>query len=328
MKTKLMIAAVCAAVASTAAWAAEGTEGHGGSSIVCRNQDGSIRSAELMDLFEGRIDPASLTISLRGESVDQQIHQALDRLGFDPELKADAYEYLAELKSQLQIIPARYQLSPVHEVLPPVMPRGCEPEIVVNYMNNNAVKFDKVIYDDPQFSDTDRAALQVHEVIYRMGRERSQRLTESSKIRPLVALLFADTEDGVAIKNLAKTYLTDSNQRVVIANNGNENVEIAGSSSGLGSCRAYLGSSDNIVEKVLWEAIHMADKPVINLGNAPAQLNNHVVAFQCMMGGGDLDLSVYQGRRTVWHFHSQPRGDAWNGAYVPVTVYLRLKLTH
>ena len=31
-----------------------GMEGGGGKSVVCRNPDGSIKSAEILDLFEGR----------------------------------------------------------------------------------------------------------------------------------------------------------------------------------------------------------------------------------------------------------------------------------
>ena len=32
-----------------------GKEGHGGNAVVCRDQAGKIKSAELLDLFEGRV---------------------------------------------------------------------------------------------------------------------------------------------------------------------------------------------------------------------------------------------------------------------------------
>jgi hypothetical protein len=63
------------------AWAVGGSDGGGGKGVVCRNTDGSVRSVELLDLWEARVIYQRRIVS-SSAPVEQQIKEGAERLKY------------------------------------------------------------------------------------------------------------------------------------------------------------------------------------------------------------------------------------------------------
>src|SRR4051794_20098658 len=86
------------AILAVASGAVAGNEtGHGGGAIVCRNGMGQVTSAELLDLWEGKVE-LGLTIVDSSLPVEEQIATQLRRLVARSPLKAP---YVREIETGL-----------------------------------------------------------------------------------------------------------------------------------------------------------------------------------------------------------------------------------
>lgn len=171
-------------------WAGTDLSG-GGTSVVCRDSSGNIKSAELLDLFEAKIR-FGLTVSKSDDNPRDQIARAISWLNQgDAFASASLKESVAEIVSKFQFLPAGIgirvgeDLGSDYAVL---VPDGCALENVGYYEADGSLKVAPGIYS--AFSMTDRAAFVLHEAVYRLARETSG-FRDSALSRRLVGQLFA-----------------------------------------------------------------------------------------------------------------------------------------
>jgi hypothetical protein len=179
---KVSVALALSLLGQTSSVIANDRVGNGGFAHVCRGADGKITSARLLDLWEAD--------SLGGYSsdapVEAQVEEALSKLrGFS----INAYKAVGFRYDQLKNATVKVQrpLSKTEDAFPPYEASpGCDYEQVARFepilteTGTGGLRIYSEIYDSPYFSNSDRAALFVHEAIYYVDRyyndaENSQR---------------------------------------------------------------------------------------------------------------------------------------------------------
>ncbi len=177
--------------------------GNGGFAHVCRDTRGRITSARLLDLWE--------TNSLRPHSssapVETQIENALKKLQtFSP----NAYRVVTYRYNIIKnaVVKTPRPLSMTEDAFPPYEPaRGCKYEQVARFepvlteTGTSGLRINSEIYDSPRFSNSDRAALFVHEAVYLVDRLRNQ-ATNSQRARTLTAHLMSQSRVPNAVRML------------------------------------------------------------------------------------------------------------------------------
>ncbi len=169
--------------------------GNGGGAIVCRDRQGQIRSAQLLDLWEARVTQRPLTD--KQMNMDDFIQLGLRRLSrnnplFGAHIRI-AYE---QNKALVQNIPPGTSLVSPDDTLHWLMEDGCKLEGAAQY--NTSETDGDVLYIDPAIYNRlpvmDQAALWVHEAVYKVLRQND--LDENSRrARNYVALAFS--KDGL-----------------------------------------------------------------------------------------------------------------------------------
>lgn len=164
----------------------EGKEAHGGKSVVCRKDDGTIASAELLDFYEGRIQSGLSLTKTNDRTRAEQLKHA------DEKFRAATGEqpWIAgyPVERYLRFLPADVKLEPTADSLNVIVPKKCAIEQLASYVNDETIYVDSEIW--AALSETDRAGLLAHEAIYR--EERLYGATDSRHTRLMVALLFSD----------------------------------------------------------------------------------------------------------------------------------------
>lgn len=208
MTQKTSVLALCITLASASASFAKagGMEGGGGKSVVCRSSSGKIRSAEVLDLFEGR---AVYQLSYKEKSTPWKtqgtniIRTSGVPTWTDP---AEIAVWFDNASKNLVILPKGVALQPVDDSLEPIIPpKGCSVEQTVNYQSDNRILVNGEIW--AAMSETQKAALVLHEATYRHLRNYSE--TDSRRARHFVAYLFS----GGTVQN---TWPDGSNDAPVI----------------------------------------------------------------------------------------------------------------
>jgi hypothetical protein len=172
--------------------------GNGGGAWICRENDNAIRWAELVDLYEGKVEfnltipkPFDLTMDQQLRAVEEKINQAAPDVFLVYEFYRDEVKKAARMLSnaRLEVVDdALYRLLPLEESC---MEGHLTYEQVANYTNYGVILINQRIYD--KLTATDQAALWVHEAIYKMFREtRSDQ--NSVRTRELIAHLFSTTD--------------------------------------------------------------------------------------------------------------------------------------
>ncbi len=141
---------------------AGGIEGGGGKAVVCRDQKRAIRSAEVLDLYEGRAIYGFIYAESKTPWAEQA-RAALD--GGDDYPK----KWLPAVVQYLRVLPRETSLVAVNDSLETVVPRDCAIEQAANYINDQQILVDGEIWG--ALSETGKAALAVHEASYRYLRE-------------------------------------------------------------------------------------------------------------------------------------------------------------
>lgn len=166
-----------------------GMEGGGGTVVVCRTADGSVRSAETLDLFEGR---AVYGLSYREDAADP-VDQARALLRAAPIAGSGQYRpgwplvRFEQVIANLIFLPDNVTLRPIDDSLEAVIPVGCSLEQAVNYQTDRRILVSGAIWR--LLSPTQRAALLVHEAVYRELRDHGE--SDSRRARHFTAHLFA-----------------------------------------------------------------------------------------------------------------------------------------
>lgn len=173
-----------------------GDKGNGGYAVVCRDNGGPIVSAELLDIYEGRIlykrtytqdkiHPSAIVASV--------IERVKDYRYFQEKLKKE----ITLLEKNLIYIPEGNELEPTEDAFPPIKKKGCEFEQVANYTDNGELLVSEEIFE--RFDSVNRAALIIHEAVYSM-RRKSAGDTNSQTTRRLVAQLLSTEPDQAILE--------------------------------------------------------------------------------------------------------------------------------
>jgi|GEM_PF-3087624 len=141
--------------------------GNGGVSLVCRDNQKIIKSAELLDTFEGKI--------LRKRTYEQQLtfdeylDRALVRLHHWPKFKEIYLKHLAKIKENVVLIPTGIVLARTDDVVINVNKPECQYEQLAIYTDVGEIYFSEEIFS--RLNETDKAGIYVHEAVYAALRE-------------------------------------------------------------------------------------------------------------------------------------------------------------
>jgi hypothetical protein len=170
--------------------------GNGGGAIVCGNSDGSIQSAQLLDLVEAT--DQGLTIVRTDEPREAQLERALKRLEtYDPSTVEKMRDVL---KSFVKApVPAGKQLYPPTDTGLQYFNsqrNNCSPRGLGDYNDRlNVLEVDFNI--ENAMSKTDQAAFDFHEALYKVQRGRPPFVKNSMSARKLTGAVFA--QDAFAL---------------------------------------------------------------------------------------------------------------------------------
>lgn len=168
---------------------AGGMEGGGGNSVVCRNAQGRMISAELYDLFEGRSLYGYLP-KLSTEDFRTQTRKMAEKL-----YKATGHEFFIDeterVLKEFRLLHPDAQLMPIDDNHSIIKPTNCDIFQTAVYRPNKRVYFDSNIW--ALLNESNRAALVSHEVIYAFMRS-SDKAQNSVRARQYVAFLYSGQE--------------------------------------------------------------------------------------------------------------------------------------
>lgn len=176
-----------------------GKEGSGGSTVVCRDATGAIQSVEFLDLYEGQ-EEYRLNIEKKSGTAEEQARAMEKRL-----LLADP-DYFAPFRKELDFILERKNVldkgvgvNPVYDSFPTLFKKDCKIEQLANYKGNGVVHIDGDFWE--KMGETDRAALYVHEAVYKLIRDTEPVLAkDSAKARIITGHLFSDLSDTAFVR--------------------------------------------------------------------------------------------------------------------------------
>lgn len=196
IKTWILYAGLLVSISAHAAGGAN--TGNGGGAWVCRNQDGSIRWAKLIDLIEAVpelnlvLESPLATIDDELNRVDLKVHTL--PIGFSKSFDAE----LAGVRARkVSIRSAEIALVPVGDANLALAPKAssCSGghvgfEQAANYLPEHLLVDPEI---EGAFSPMDQSALLVHETVYSLYRKMLW-ATNSDAARKLTGLLFADSK--------------------------------------------------------------------------------------------------------------------------------------
>jgi len=191
---------ICIIGLSMQSWGGPSTSG-GGKSIVCRDGNNRIKSVELLDLYEGRVQ-YQLNYQEAPESWQDQIKQQLHRTKLDEyynslEIGIPLPDRVADIIAAMTVIPPGTKLNPINDSLEVIAPVGCGIEQTANYQTDLSVLIDGEIWN--AMSNMQKAALIMHEAIYRGLRSHGE--ADSRRARHFNAYIFSggDVNDGISL---------------------------------------------------------------------------------------------------------------------------------
>ncbi len=193
-----------------------GEKGNGGYSIVCRDQEGRITSAEILDLYEGRvISKNSYIDSLR--TYDDYMNEAIHNLKDPLFIKYLIAELKLYEKNRI-FIPVGNELEGTEDALPSIRKKGCSFEQVANYLSTGEILISEEIYQ--HFDEVNKVALALHEAIYSI-RRKAVGDTHSKVTRKIVAEILSSSPDTLIIQEWVSDTLYRPNNSTPCGLEGN-----------------------------------------------------------------------------------------------------------
>jgi hypothetical protein len=194
LKAKTLIAMLVLASAPASAFAYK--EGGGGAVVYCpESPDGF--PVKALDLYEGR---KTLVVERSSATMDAQINAALARLP-DSMLAFDVREVIDRLRIERLEQDESMHKTPDLGDDPIVIQDGCSIEWAAYYKGRNDLKLVTKFFN--AMSATDKAALMIHEGVYKIARTRGFD-PDSSRTRRVVALLFAKNANPNELASLTR----------------------------------------------------------------------------------------------------------------------------
>lgn len=173
--------------------------GNGGVSVVCRNSDGKITSAETLDLFEGK-NQFNLTYPGVSTNHNDLIKFAKLKMIDNPIFLKQFNEILSDVLTKLVFLPNGIGLKATEDDFPIITKKGCKAEQLANYEDKEEkIYIDEEIY--AKLSEYDKAAFFIHETIFKMDRINHNQV-KSINSRKLTANLLAQNSDQDIIDSL------------------------------------------------------------------------------------------------------------------------------
>jgi len=199
MKTHLFLLLLLILSGNLLAQPSEGGKeiGNGGDVVVCKNDDGSIKSIELLDFFEARtLKKLNYNLGPNNLSVENKIMIALKRLEHFSSERAKLYREQADIllndENETSFV-ANTTLTDIPDSLHLALPNGCDIEQI-------AIQNNPIFSDDPRYvinqdlwnrlDNNNKAGLVLHEIIYREAIKNGH--TNSIRTRRFNALLSSD----------------------------------------------------------------------------------------------------------------------------------------
>jgi hypothetical protein len=170
-----------------------GDSAHGGGAIVCKDTNGKIESAELLDFWEASV-LKGLKIIKNENPVKQQVASALEKLNrWKPSLGQDVQKIYDDLLLIRQDVPVGVAITPPSDADLTLIKEGCELEGVAKHFRKYPDP--AILYMNPRLIShlpkTDQAALWLHEAIYKSFRQKYS-AKDSTEARRFTSLLFSD----------------------------------------------------------------------------------------------------------------------------------------
>lgn len=162
----------------------------GGVAVVCRNSDDTIKSVELLDLYEGRI-VYNLKIVKQGNDFQENLDAItlkLDTVFGDLKLKKAPSKNIGKAIKDMNLLQGDVSLAPVNDANVIVIPNNCDLEQIAHYKNNSILLINSNLWN--MMDDLNKAALIAHEAVYLYQRELGDKTSQYS--RKVVAHLFSD----------------------------------------------------------------------------------------------------------------------------------------
>jgi hypothetical protein len=238
MKAYLIGGLMTYVVASMSGEVLAGDKGNGGYSVVCRDDSGFINTAELLDIYEGRV-LYKRNYAVDQNSVEDLIEIARIRVSQYAAFQNKLDKELASIEQNLIFVPVGNELEPTDDAFPAIKKKGCKFEQLANYQDSGELLVSQEIYD--RLDNVNKAALIVHEAIYSY-RRKALGETTSVNTRKLVGQLLAANADELVIERWVSDTLNRPNHKRVCGVEGtlNERIESCSYVQVSGSLGLYL----------------------------------------------------------------------------------------
>jgi hypothetical protein len=198
----------------------------GGPSVVKFDAQGKVASAQLLDVFEAPLR-YGLNIQNSTKSGDQIIQDAIakmkNRHGF---IGLELEQTIAKILKSTEFLPDGVVMAPgvdIADGVAALIPTGSQLLYVGFYQTNGKLLISKDIY--AKLDETNRAALMLHEALYRM--ERFYHETHSSQnARWLTAILISDADESTIstelLSNISWVSTSTVKQPVLLKDDGSQ----------------------------------------------------------------------------------------------------------
>lgn len=187
--------------------------GNGGGVWTCKEASGDYRWIELVDLYEAEKEFNVSILKPQGDFRDLFNSRRFVLAKKNPKLYTQISSYLDNVITNHSIVES--ELKTIDDVLYRVYPRAneCESGVVkfeqlANFTNYGNIIINKDIWNNPKFSDAQKAALLFHEAIYQWLREKGGD-QNSTRTRVIVGYLFSDLvprEQNKVINNVLQNW--------------------------------------------------------------------------------------------------------------------------
>lgn len=172
---------------SNFAYSAGVMNGGGGQSVVCRDSGGKIKSAEMLDVFEAReifgLTPRTYsgTLDAAVASLKTDLMSTMDQ----PDIHL--FPIIERVQKNMRLVSSAVVLKPIDDAALVAVPRDCAIEQLAVYVDETLLLVSEEIWNS--LNVTNRAALVMHEAIYRL--ERYSDVTDSRRARKIVGHLIS-----------------------------------------------------------------------------------------------------------------------------------------
>jgi hypothetical protein len=182
----------------------------GGKAVVCFGENGSIKSVELLDLFEGRVAFGDVHLGQQQETEKRLVDTAIGRL------KKTGYNLLGtefgQITEAVDAVYKTYSFVGSEGELPITddsyelvrVTRGCEIRQLAYYLDQSRILINAELYQ--RLSPLNRAALALHEAVYAVDRITTGKQDARHARRVVSTALAVNSDVGSAYEGLPGNY--------------------------------------------------------------------------------------------------------------------------